>query len=189
MCPKRSKNKCDLGTLLLVLGLRLLAALEFIARGLPKLAPLLLPVPPLSRRYRSKRLGLKPVLRWPLLAPPLPPVLLVGAPALEVPKALLHTQSRRQAAALPTRPRRPTRAERAEEVPGAGLELLLPLLLSMAVAVVGAAMAAKSDTPTTTLVAAVGVVVVVAVGAVVVEGAAVAVTTPPSPRRRSYGSY
>ena len=121
-----------------------------------------------------------PRLRRQLLAPPPPPVPLVGAPAPRVPKTLLQTQSRRLAAALPTRPRRPTVAERAVEVQGAALELHLPLLLLMAVAVVGAVTAVKSHTPTKHLlllrsaavvVEVAAVEVAVAVGAVVVEGA------------------
>ena len=115
---------------------------------------------------------------------------LVGAWALMVPEALLHTQFRRLAAALPTPLRRPTGAERAEEVQGAALELLLPLLLLMAVVVVGAVTAAEGHLPTTTptdhlLVVVVGVVgaVVVAAGAVVVEGVTVAVAMPFLKRR------
>ena len=72
-------------------------------------------------------------------APPLPSVPPAGAPALMVPKALLLTQSRRLAAALPTRPRQQTAAVRAEKLQGAALKLLLQPLPPKPVAVVGLA--------------------------------------------------
>ena len=115
------------------------------------------------------------------MAPPPPPVPLVGAPALMVPRALLLPQSRRLAAALPTRPRRPTAAERAEEVQGAALELLLHIRPPIPVAVVGAAMVAKEDHPSTTT----HLAVAAAEGAVVVEVAAVVAMTPALLKQRS----
>ena len=133
-------------------------------------------------------------------APPLPPLPLVGAPALMVPKVVSLPQFRRPAPDLPTRPCRPTAAERAEELRGAALKLLLHLRPPMAVAVVGAAAAPSGHLPPTIhllllllrpSVAAVGVVavvagaVVVAVGAVVVEVAGVAATTPAQLKQKS----
>ena len=58
---------------------------------------------------------------------------------LRMPKALLLTQSRRLAAALPTRPRQQTAAVRAEKLQGAALKLLLQPLPPKPVAVVGLA--------------------------------------------------
>ena len=108
---------------------------------------------------------------------------LAGARAPEVPEALLHLDCPiSPVAALPNPLRRPMGAERAEEVQGAALELLLPLLLLIMAVVVGAVMAARSHLPMTTptdhllVVVVVGVVgaVVVMAGVMGVEGVAVA---------------
>ena len=134
---------------------------------------------------------LVPALRWShqrLPAQELLLVRLVGVRALVVPKNLLPLRAFHQAVA-PTIPLRlPTAVAGAAVVPGAALDLLLPLLRAVA-AVAGTAAAARSHTPTTTpttlhlVVVVAAVAGAVAVEAVVVEGAVVTMTQ--TLRRRS----